>query len=285
MFPQSFQPLIYNGGQLSIIDCCFLSNAALRFGLVVTLGPAPVVQNTFGTVDPATECAFLAYFPETTPGQGLSNPTCIDYDATACANVAPSPTAALPPIIPTQAPCFTDLNGLTFLEDGVSNVSVPRVYILCPNTVFNTAGDGVQGSSPIVIRPNVSTLCGTSGRRSNNCVVTGGIGLSGTPLNFLDGSNIGSVFIRGITFRRLTDAVFFLGQWVGRVEVHDCAFLDSSAVPNIYLESSRTASRLLKTQEDAQDNIMDKKQQKIYDVVSEFIGDGRKLETGEPREL
>mmetsp|Transcript_24773 Transcript_24773/g.37396 ORF Transcript_24773/g.37396 Transcript_24773/m.37396 type:complete len:783 (-) Transcript_24773:924-3272(-) len=239
---RSFQSLIYNAGSIELADCCFLSNRALNLGQIVTLQFPPVIKNTYGTVDPDTRCGFVTYFPDARFGQSLVNSQCLEYDASECSDAALDGAVANPISSPPPSPsCISDLALILQRESLVINTMMRRHYILCPNTIFETAllEEEMGESPPVVIRPNSTIFCGSSGERSNNCVVTGGWGLSGTPSNFDDSADIGSVYIRGITFNEITNMVFFLGQFNGQVEVHDCAFLKSSAVPNIYIESSR----------------------------------------------
>lgn len=127
-----------------------------------------------------------------------------------------------------ESECYDNLSSLNAVESAITDTSEPRSYVLCPETTFVTgileAGVLVEGQAPLNLRPNVSIQCGESGSRTNNCVVTGGIGLLGTAANFGDAS-LGSVAITGVTFSELTSVTFFIRLLNGDITVTDCAFL------------------------------------------------------------
>lgn len=135
--------------------------------------------------------------------------------------------------VQAQSECFTNLTMINLAESILTSTDERREYQLCPDTTFVTGTiEGttlVGGQTPLNLRPNVSIRCGEDGSRSNNCVITGGIGLLGTPGNFGDQSLEG-VEIQGITFRNLTSVTFFIGPINGAITVTDCAFLVGAAV-------------------------------------------------------
>jgi hypothetical protein len=137
--------------------------------------------------------------------------------------------------------CVNSLSLLVIAELFVTDTTVPREYILCPDTTYTTSlplvpGETTENDAPITIRPNLTLKCGASGARSNNCIVTGGVGMTGTPENFNDDLDLGNVLIQGITFQALEGVNFNLAHFNGQVTIEDCAFLDSRAFPNILLD-------------------------------------------------
>eukprot|EP00541_Cyclophora_tenuis_P016682 CAMPEP_0116570988 /NCGR_PEP_ID=MMETSP0397-20121206/17284_1 /TAXON_ID=216820 /ORGANISM="Cyclophora tenuis, Strain ECT3854" /LENGTH=332 /DNA_ID=CAMNT_0004098983 /DNA_START=215 /DNA_END=1213 /DNA_ORIENTATION=- len=92
----------------------------------------------------------------------------------------------------------------------------------------------------------MTVQCGYDGSRSNNCVITGGNGVLANPSTYNDSPDIGLAIIEGITFRGLSNTQIFIGEFHGVVEIKDCAFLSSTAVPNFYLEAIRPSNRALR---------------------------------------
>jgi hypothetical protein len=84
--------------------------------------------------------------------------------------------------VTTTAACMTTLNELAALEAIVTDyeaASVPRIYVLCPNTRFivgrfDYSGRLVDGQDPLLLRPNMRVQCGDDGRRQNQCLLTTG---------------------------------------------------------------------------------------------------------------
>jgi hypothetical protein len=95
--------------------------------------------------------------------------------------------------------CIDSLSLLVVAELFIVDTTVPREYILCPDRTYTTSllllpGETTENDAPITIRPNLTVKCGASGARSNNCIVTGGVGMTGTPENFNDDLDLGNVW-------------------------------------------------------------------------------------------
>ena len=102
---------------------------------------------------------------------------------------APSmlPTLGSNTSVPVESPtfgpapeCFTNLTEVFEREKEVTNSTIPRMYVLCPNTKFvigrisPSDGSFVGGDVPISPRANVHYKCGQDGSSSNNCVLVDG---------------------------------------------------------------------------------------------------------------
>ena len=84
--------------------------------------------------------------------------------------------------------CLATLNELSQTEAEVTDWSVLRTYILCPNTRFGVgrydySNHLVDGQDPLIVRPNLHVKCGDDGSRSNQCfLVTGDILVTDSPM-------------------------------------------------------------------------------------------------------
>ena len=191
-------------------------------------------MDTFATVDPDGTCGFIASFEDTLPGQPLLSPTCIDFDATSCGSTVPTPpTVPITPmpVPPSPAPtpsCISNLNDIVAAELMVSDLTVRRTYVLCPNTSFPTGlvvnGQVEGGQFPIPLRPNMTVQCGDNGSRDNSCRIVGGFGLLSGPSTFADVADLGLAIVQGVTFTSLNQTTLFIGQFNGVVEIKDCVF-------------------------------------------------------------
>jgi hypothetical protein len=153
--------------------------------------------------------------------------------------------------------CVSNLLTIAQRELSISDTSVRRVYTLCPRTTFTTGvivnSTVTGGQFPLNVRANMSIRCGDSGSRSNNCIITGGIGVIGSPDNIGRNSN-SLIQFQGITFSELYDIGFFI-RGIGRIEVIDCAFRNSNAVPNIYLETATNRRLALEGSDNVQQTV------------------------------
>ena len=76
--------------------------------------------------------------------------------------------------------CYDNLDTIYQLEKDVTDDSVLREYILCPNKVYTMAesfvnNQGYEGHHPIVLaKSNVHVKCGPDGSSANQCILTGG---------------------------------------------------------------------------------------------------------------
>lgn len=115
----------------------------------------------------------------------------------------------------------------------------PREYVLCPQkdyvTGFVASGDVVGGMQPLFVRSNATVKCGTDGKRENNCTIkTGSVGLFINVYSEAeDGLLLDNVVLQGLTFQGLREKTFYLEGYGGKVNVVDCAFLDSTNIGNV----------------------------------------------------
>jgi hypothetical protein len=150
-------------------------------------------------------------------------PCCATQNPTVVPTAAP--TTGAPSLEPSFGPapdCFTDLDNLSERELAVTDLSVPRTLILCPDTDYymgraddDNPGTYVGGYSPFVPRPNAHYKCGESGSSSNNCriidgdfpILSFGGDLEHTNITF-QGLIIESAFRGGMIFARAGDLTF-----------------------------------------------------------------------------
>ena len=130
--------------------------------------------------------------------------------------------------------CIPSINELETAESQVTDFSVERQYILCPQSTYTIGRQDYfgtllfeTGSHMIRLRPNLHIQCGDTGERSNNCVINGGtVQVDGT--SFFDGSTAGStvlsnVKVTGLTFTNVEKYHVWIDQ-PGEVAFRDCAF-------------------------------------------------------------
>jgi hypothetical protein len=142
-----------------------------------------------------------------------------------------------------DAQCIDSLNTISDIElyeiSPFNPDNKPREYVLCPNkdyaTGFLAAGDIVGGMQPLFVRSNATVKCGTDGKRENNCTIkTGSLGLF---INVYsedeDGLILDNVVLQGLTFQGLREKTFYVEGYGGKINVIDCAFLDSTNIGNV----------------------------------------------------
>jgi hypothetical protein len=126
--------------------------------------------------------------------------------------------------------CYTNLTVIDEDERKVTNLTVARTYILCPNTTFNTGflstttDEIIAGDRPLTLRKNMKVLCGESGSSANNCVIAkGSFLLTSLPSNFDPPTINTGVVVMGVTF---DNAALFavLLQLPGTFKFVDCIF-------------------------------------------------------------
>ena len=144
----------------------------------------------------------------------------------------------------SKAALRRNTDGLFETEEGITDVSVSRRYVLCPATTYridrfndvngniaNTLDDFNNTAGfqyPLILRPNLLVQCGDSGNIDNNCVFAGGdysVFAEGPPRR---GETLHNVVIKGMRF---VDAqrVGALLQQPGDVTFVDCSFKVSGA--------------------------------------------------------
>ena len=138
-------------------------------------------------------------------------------------------------------PCITYLDDIYFSEWDVTDDSIPRSYILCPQTTFRVGSrhteDGTPqgGSYPSILgRSNIRVLCGANGKIENDCNVVNGIVQVALFDEFQTGGQpIENALVQGISFSKAT-AMNALISGSGDVVLRDCIFHENSNVANVY---------------------------------------------------
>ena len=130
--------------------------------------------------------------------------------------------------------CISSTNELVVAESEVTDLTVTREYILCEDTVFsigllNFYGQlESTGSDIIPLRPNMHIKCGSTGSRSNNCLVqSGGLLMEGTTLHGAPGDSLDNVVITGVTFSDAQKHMVWINK-PGDILFEDCEFRVSS---------------------------------------------------------
>ena len=133
------------------------------------------------------------------------------------ANDPPAPS-------PTDPPCWS--NGTEIFEELKSDpadFAFRRVFVLCPNTVFDGDVDKF-----LTVKSRMTLQCGQDGKSSNNCLVKGAsYSLVLGKFGGLPYLRLSEVEIKGLTFGDAQLASFF-GAGVGDITFTDCIFKVSS---------------------------------------------------------
>jgi hypothetical protein len=130
--------------------------------------------------------------------------------------------------------CISSINDFETAESALTDFSVVRQYILCPETTFTIGRQDHYGttlfdtgSHMIHLRPNLHIQCGDSGSRTNNCVISGGtVQMDGTAFfgsNSTSGTALSNVIITGLTFTNVEKHHIWIEQ-PGDVVIRDCVF-------------------------------------------------------------
>jgi hypothetical protein len=72
--------------------------------------------------------------------------------------------------------CHSNLTSISLLEEELKDISIPRTYILCPNTKFDAAtvdSEGYFEKYPLYVRSNALVQCGADGSSQNACFIDG----------------------------------------------------------------------------------------------------------------
>jgi len=164
---------------------------------------------------------------------------------------------APPTMAPTETPpCIANMSDIYMAERTLrpSETSLQqRLYVLCPNTVFETGMLDVRGPEPYVTviggsgssqhpilpRANMTIQCGSDGKRSNNCTVTGMEGLLGVNDLFAQLGNattapelidydITGFHLKGVTFDKMLIGAFQIRGLLGTdILIEDVAFTNN----------------------------------------------------------
>jgi hypothetical protein len=171
------------------ITCAQLDEFSDNFGVDICSGLLQFTQEPCGctmanvtmpsgneTVAPTDAPGNVTLAPSDAPGNETSAPS----DAPGNATDAP----AAPTESPTFGPapdCFDDIDNALARERAVTDTSVQRTIILCPNKDYfmgradpDRPGFVIGGFNAISPRPNSHWKCGEEGLASNNCIMKDG---------------------------------------------------------------------------------------------------------------
>ena len=203
---------VLGSGSATLVDNCFISNVATQdFGLIIINENSALAeaQGNFGrsnSVGRRDTCTAILVIE-------TDSFTCIPFDANDCPitplepTVAPSdtpttmepsespvidikptlkptpgPTRPKPTLKPASGPtrppnrCFSNWKKLSSAVMNASVQDIGGVFILCSDTVFDLDSYPDIDITPIqVTSSDVTIQCGDDGKRSNSCIVSGGV--------------------------------------------------------------------------------------------------------------
>lgn len=119
-------------------------------------------------------------------------------------------------IITVASTCIQDFQEIYDIESELSDTSVNRTYVICPNKLyavgyldrtFQNLRPNQVGGPPLPLRSNMKIQCGDDGSRANLCYITGGhLQVDGTAIRGLfendDGDDhvMDNVVLEGFVF-------------------------------------------------------------------------------------
>jgi hypothetical protein len=199
------------------------SEAPTTSAATTTMAPTEVPITKAPTSGPSAAPSFAPTAPTSGPSAAPS------FAPTEIPTKAPTLRPSAAPAFGPPPDCYDDLEEVFLRETEVTDTTVWREYILCPDTEYlmGTFAGSIQGKlqfaggfTPISPRNNVHYKCGSTGRSSNKCVLFGGsfhvLGF-GAQFNEVQGN----VTMEGLTFESANQVTLFLGS-AGDITFHDC---------------------------------------------------------------
>ena len=199
---------VVEGATLAISDSCFAQNDFVGDGAVILDREEDLLSSSgnFGAADDnGVVCQFISIGGK-----------CREYESTSC-KVDPF----------RDMGCFDDLNEVSARVAAKNGYQV-ETYTLCPNTVYKigSAGSGSifeDGFPPLTLRQNTRYICGSDGKSSNNCVLSGGQYQLLSMFSTFDYEIKSNIVLKGITFENgQTAGVLLVAP--GDVIFDDCIF-------------------------------------------------------------
>jgi hypothetical protein len=184
---------------------------------------------------PNSGCAFIGHNVMTDSVTLKKGYVCEADDAPVCTSQRPATY---------RYPCVSYLDEIYFSEWEVSDASISRSYILCPNTDFRVGsrhtdeGTPIGGSYPIILgRSNVRILCGVDGKYENNCQILNGVVQVAHFDEFqTGGSPITDTLVQGIAFSGASSINALIAS-KGSVVFRDCSFKNNDNVASVYVQT------------------------------------------------
>ena len=139
--------------------------------------------------------------------------------------------------------CLSSTNDLESLEVLVTDYSVERRYILCPQTTYSIGLldfygtlQTATGADMIHLRPNLHIQCGDSGESANNCIISGGsLQVDGTAFRN-NVTSLDNVVISGLTFTNTLQSNVWIDRQ-GSVLFRDCIFQVNLGWLSLYIDT------------------------------------------------
>lgn len=162
--------------------------------------------------------------------------------------------------------CIDDFEEIYKREAVVTDTTFPRMYILCPRTIYDIGYLDFSGnlirpsigriSPPIPLRSNMTIRCGDQGSRENQCWLNGGdLHMDGTNIYGIKDDILENVRIEGISFIGARDHSLWATK-PGSITFRDCQFrgFTNSSVPIMldYYDASNPSRELVTTFDDCE---------------------------------
>ena len=231
--------LIYMAsGFLTLKNNCFVGNDAGITPVIAQQSSVEANSNFHQRASnnlPNTGCEFIAHNVMTDADNLNKGFVCEASDAPVCTSKRP---------VNYRYPCVSYLDEIYFTESDITDPSIPRTYLLCPNTVFRVGsrhtdeGTPVGGSYPIILgRSNIRVLCGIDGKFGNNCLIRNGVVQVAHFDEFQTGGiPINNALVQGISFSSAS-SINALISGKGDVVFRDCAFTNNDNVASVYVQN------------------------------------------------
>jgi hypothetical protein len=179
-----------------------------------------------------------------------------------------------------ESNCYANLTSISLIELDVKDLTIPRRYVLCPRTTFESPVPNSQGwftdTYPLLVRSNAFVQCGSDGSSKNSCIIDGigtnGIIIDPYALGITDETTVYNVTIQGVTVDYFGPNPYYmspisLGLTKGNVTFRDCIFSNNfgDSLFNIqqYIFSRRSMQQ---SQNNSQSTIL-KKSSKITNIM------------------
>jgi hypothetical protein len=134
-------------------------------------------------------------------------------------------------ITTSSSTCIQDFRDIYDMESAITDTSVNRTYIICPNKLykvgylddtFQNLRENQDGGPPVPLRSNMKIRCGNDGSSANLCYITGGhLQVDGTMMRGIKDTAMENVLIEGFVFINAYKYSFWATKH-GSVTFRDC---------------------------------------------------------------